>query len=121
MLGEAAPVVSAPEAAIDVPEAAKSARARWWDYALLSGVGQLALVFAASYWSNTVGEHPLSFLLDALLVTALATWIGRRRYRGFLMWWRRAIPILWVLGLVSRAGQTSEAASSLAATLTLFG
>jgi hypothetical protein len=92
-------------------------RAKWWDYAILSGVGQfVAVAIVGAYASERVYEHPLPYLLDLLLVTAVLTWILRRPYTGVLKWWRRAIPVLWVLGLVSRVGQ-SETGAALAQAL----
>lgn len=100
-----------------ITDEASERRARWWDYVLLSGAWQFLAVMLVAYGSETVYEHPLPYLLDLLLVTAIATWIARRPYRGVLMWWRRAIPLLWALGLLGRTAEYQDAAAGLTHTL----
>jgi hypothetical protein len=55
--------------------------------------------------SPVVYENPLPYLIDLWFVMAIATWIARRPYVGGMLIWRRVVVALWILYILSLAGQ----------------
>jgi hypothetical protein len=74
----------------------------WGDYFLWFGLVPMVFAVLALSGSEAVAEDPLFTLLDLWFGTAVLTWIIRRKYRGFMKWWRRVVTVLWGLAFLSR-------------------